>query len=364
MKKISLLFVFCSACNSGFVPPAPASDPSPTIETVGATSAQCPNGGSDIVITSGGVVKNVLVCDGANGATGAQGQTGAQGIEGATGAQGQAASLPVFTETDAGEDQCPTGGVDLTVSSGDSSKVLVICNGDTGATGQTGAQGIQGATGATGATGAAGLGIVFTEVQATTQECPTGGYVLVVATDTQGNGEYCLTDRNQQSMIVCNGATGAKGSTGAQGATGATGATGAAGATGATGQTGATGATGQTGATGAAGKNGTNGTNGTNATQTPFTIVNVITPCGAASSSEKELLLCLADGNILADFSKDDAGDLTRLSFIPPGSYQDTDNSYCNFSVCSDGSGGLTVSWAAQNGWAAGSSTCANTTSK
>lgn len=376
MKKMSVLFMLCCACDAGLVPPAnpTAGATAPTVETAPATSAQCPNGGTDIIVTSSdGTVKNVLVCDGGNGsngadgtqgqngATGAQGQTGAtgaQGAQGEQGIQGQAASLPVFTETEANEEQCEgRGGTDLTVSSGGASESLVICNG------------VQGDKGDTGAGGAQGTGVVFTECPASTDQCPTGGYVLILASDTDGTGQFSFDDQNKESSIVCNGVQGIQGEQGIQGVTGNTGATGPQGTQGNTGATGATGAQGAPGTQGVAGtngtngKDGTNGTNGTNASMTPFTVVNAIAPCGNSSSSYKEQLLCLADGNILADFSKDDAGDDTRLAFIPAGNYQDTDSSDCNFSVCSDNHGGLTVSWAAQNHWAAGSYDCKNTVS-
>ena len=57
------------------------------------------------------------------------------------------------------------------------------------------------------------------------------------------------------------------------------------------------------------------------------------------------------------------SGDETRLSFIPAGSYQDTDDSGCNFSVSPDGNGGFDVAWGAGSNqyasWSAGSYDCA-----
>lgn len=153
-----------------------------------------------------------------------------------------------------------------------------------------------------------GTSVVFTTAAASAQECPTGGNVLLMASDTLGTGVWDPTDANQQSMMICNGVQGQAGP------------------------------------------------------PSPFSPIYPITPCGANSSPWKEVLLCLEDGSILADFSEDMQGEETRLAFIPPGSYEDTDNSGCYFNVASDGNGGNTVSWGAGSNqyatWNAGGYDC------
>ena len=228
---------------------------------------------------------------------------------------------------------CPYGGYVITAEG----KTATVCNG---------APGAQGPTGEAGTNGVDGVSVVFTTVPACSAQCPTGGFVFIEASDTDRSGVYSPYDANQLSAVVCTGATGE------QGVQGETGAQGQTGATGQTGQTGAQGATGATGAAGAA------------APQTAFTIVKPIEPCGPSSSAYKEVLLCLADGSILADFSKSADGNLTRLAFIPAGTYQDTDDSACTFGVFSDGNGGLNVAWASQGGAVVGSASCPATVSQ
>lgn len=135
---------------------------------------------------------------------------------------------------------------------------------------------------------------------------------------------------------------------------------------------------GNAGATGASGHNGTNGSNGVSCTVQTITpsassptggalltcgltqvvvyngaanaaaamlqIVQQITPCGPNSSPWKEVLLQLAGGLLVGSFSDNSSGLNTRLSDLPDGSYVDTDNSGCNFSVFTSGST-RSVSW-------------------
>jgi hypothetical protein len=67
----------------------------------------------------------------------------------------------------------------------------------------------------------------------------------------------------------------------------------------------------------------------------------MIAPCGQPSGVIKEVLLVLANGTILADFSDNVNGYNTRLAIIPPGTYMDTDGTGCVFQVHADG----TVTW-------------------
>lgn len=94
----------------------------------------------------------------------------------------------------------------------------------------------------------------------------------------------------------------------------------------------------------------------------PVSPVQLIAPCTMASSPWKEELVCLSNGEVLADFSDDASGLNTRLSLIPTGSYIDTDDSGCQFNVSIDNSGNTTVSWNAGSNqyatWVASSIVC------
>lgn len=144
-----------------------------------------------------------------------------------------------------------------------------------------------------------GLSTVVAILPATSLQCANGGNVIITALDQNGNEQVDPSDSNFEEAIVCNGSDGAQGSPGTPGTT----------------------------------------------SITTFSAVNVIQPCGANSSPYKEVLLCLADGQILGSFSDNANGQNTRFAFIPAGSYDDTDSSGCNFNVSSDGDGGSIVSW-------------------
>jgi hypothetical protein len=239
------------------------------------------------------------------------------GVNGSSGVNGQNGNSFSFSQTLASSEQCPAGGIEITVTEVDGNGDVmsnattssVLCDGKNGAVGQTGANGLN------------GVGVVFTSIPASLNECGTaGGTVIVMASDSAGTGLYSTADANQESTVICNGTAGQNGD------------------------------------------NGTNGTNGTNAVISPFTIDSFITPCELNSSPYKENLICLADGSILCDFSANMAGDETRLAFLPVGSYEDTDASGCSFNVASDGNNGLTVSWGSGSNqyasWSAGSTDC------
>jgi hypothetical protein len=84
--------------------------------------------------------------------------------------------------------------------------------------------------------------------------------------------------------------------------------------------------------------------NGLAGVSAPLGIQEAIAPCGAASSSFKEVLLRLADGSLLASFSANSSGQNTRLSLLPDGSYTDTDDSACSFTVSTNGNT-RSISW-------------------
>lgn len=154
-----------------------------------------------------------------------------------------------------------------------------------------------GQTGAAGPAGQDGHNMQFEVTPATSAVCPMGGSIIVMALDVQNRGSYSSSDPNQQSMIVCNGLTGA------------------------------------------------------DAPVSAYAAAEVIMPCGN-SVSYKEVLLRLANGQVLAAFSDNISGLNTRLSLIPDGTYMNSDGSQCIFSLATNG---LTrsISWggAVQSSW-------------
>jgi hypothetical protein len=295
-----------SSANDGSLSVAAAN----AINVSDATSDQCPGGGKvySLYIDSNhnGVedlnetpLTSQVVCNGSNGATGATGAAGQNGTDGLT-------TLFLFSRVAVDSSVCASGS-GLQISSGldsDRSGVLdaseisvttVLCDGQNG---QTGTQGPAGSN---------GHSIVFASVPAS--NCPAGGVTTLMALDINDTGVYSALDPNQSSMTICNGQ---------DGATGATGATGAA------------------------------------APATPYTPVEPIMPCGD-TVAYKEVLLRLSGGQVLASFSDDASGTNTRFSFLPDGSFIDTDSSGCNFSL-STSSDGLTrfISWfgQVQESWA------------
>lgn len=185
----------------------------------------------------------------------------------------------------------------------------------------------------------------------------TDGLILQSGLDSNRDG-ILQTSEVQQTGIICNGAQGNTGPQGPQGPQGNTGPQGPQGNTGPQGPQGNTGPQGNAGLDGISctvvsvvpntgfptgGAKLTCGTqsvvviNGAQgASGASYSVVQEITPCGASSSPWKEVLLQLAGGQLLGSFSDNASGLNTRLSNIPDGSYVDTDNSGCNFTVSSN----------------------------
>lgn len=67
-------------------------------------------------------------------------------------------------------------------------------------------------------------------------------------------------------------------------------------------------------------------------------IVAIIDPCGDSPTVIDEIVIILADGNVLVSFSEQANGKNTRLALLPPGSYITTDGSSCAFTVNNDSS--------------------------
>jgi hypothetical protein len=267
-----------------------------------ALTAACGcNGSSSFAQQSCTVSGNIISCPDGSSVTISNGQAGTSGQ------QGMGSGIFATTISADGE-QCPqgNGGVEYTTfidyndtgvyaDNDQITSVNYICNGATGATGTTGA---------TGASGTNGSSSSVSLVAATSSDCANGGWDITVT-----NGGV-----SSQAYPLCNGATGA---------------------------------TGTTGATGAA------------APTYGLSLVQFIAPCGFASSAYKEQLMLFSDGSLLADFSGSSSADEVRLSFIPDGTYIDTDDSGCVFSIStSDTTRSLTWNSGSSSddptGWSAG----------
>ena len=159
---------------------------------------------------------------------------------------------------------CPAGGKTYAVYSDenhdgrkqDEESVLstqVVCNGTNGASGSNGSNGTNGSNGSNGSNGHS---LVFTTVSAPPEVCASGGSTLLIASDIHDLGIYDPTLPNQSAMTVCNGS------------------------------------------------------NGQNAEVPSYTPVEAIQPCGA-TVAYKEVLLRLANGQVLGSFSDDVSGKMT-----------------------------------------------------
>jgi hypothetical protein len=252
--------------------------------------------------------------------------------------------------------------------------LLSSCGKQTGPQGSNGSTGSQGNTGATGAKGSQGLGagLQVTQLQVGNANCSNGGVQLINFQDLTNSGIYNSNDPILGLTYVCNGINGSNGSNGTNGTNGTDGTNTTFNIVPDNGTNCTNGGfdltltdstqsqttyicNGVNGSNGVAGLDGTNGSNGGTVT---LNLVQVIEPCGAASSPWKEVLLGLQGGQILSDFSETTGGQDTRLSFIPNGSYQDTDESGCTFTVTGDGLTNSQISWSAGSNqystWSAG----------
>lgn len=233
---------------------------------------------------------------------------------------------------------CPDGST-ATVTNGQSIK---------GDTGSAGSQGVDGQNGQNGTNGQS-CEVINTPVGATIM-CEDSSASVTNGT----NGQSCEVEQvSDGAEIVCaNGeVTVLNGENGAQGQQGVSGTSCSVAQV-------SNGAMITCGSSQAVVLNGVDGKNGVDS------VTSLIAPCGLASSPWKEELMCLNDGVVLASFSDNASGLNTRFSIIPTGSYIDTDNSGCNFSVNVAANGTSTVSWGAGSNsystWQADSKTCTN----
>lgn len=227
---------------------------------------------------------------------------GPQGPQGLPGINAQ--NCTVSKTGDVATISCPDGTSTTITDGSDGSNGAQGVAGTNGTNGSNGTDGANGADGTNGTNGSNGLSAAFGETPANAATCPNGGTVITMGLDANGDGILEASEVTQ-SAILCNGINGNNGE---------------------------------------AGLNGTNGSNGGTVT---FNLVQAIEPCGAASSPWKEVLLGLQGGQILSDFSETSSGQNTRLSFIPNGSYIDTDESGCDFTVSGDGVTNSQISWGA-----------------
>lgn len=286
--------------------PATLSTTANAIAVAPASPEDCAGGGavyslfidanSNGLLDGGEVVTNEqIICNGAAGSVGLS-------------------TLFSMTRVATGLEACASGS-GLQINTGidsDRSQVLeaseilgsqVLCDGAKGETGATGATGEAGAAGAAGSAGSNGYNMVFQATAASPAQCSAGGSVVVMALDTNRNNQYDPSDSSASTITLCNGVNGT---------------------------------------------NGTNGSNGADAVLPAYTPVAPIYPCGK-TVAYKEVLLRLQNGEILSSFSDNAAGSMTRLTFLPDGTYLDTDNSSCQFSITtSSDQKTRSISWGGQ----------------
>jgi hypothetical protein len=148
---------------------------------------------------------------------------------------------------------------------------------------------------------------------ADSSQCANGGSLIEIFIDGNVDGALSEGEDVVSSKAICNGAAGQDGQNG---------------------------------------QNGSNGSNGQDAPISPFHIADALFPCGSTSNF-KEVLLRLENGEVLASFSDNASGHMTRLVLIPNGTYANTDSSGCIFSLESPSVGIRTISWdgRVQNTW-------------
>ena len=251
------------------------------IAVVNATSEQCPSGGkvysvyndengSLMLDPTETVLSSQKVCNGATGTAGSNGSDGSNAM-----ISMNRVTLELVGCASQSGVQLSTG-VDLnknnSLDASEMTQTTILCDGIAGQNGATGE------IGAAGPAGANGHNAVFSIVPANMEVCANGGSVIMMALDINDTGVYSEKLPQQQSATICNGS------------------------------------------------------NGMNAQASPYQVVDVITPCGVTVAN-KEVLLRLHNGQILATVSDNVNGYNTRLAFVVDGNYVNTDPSACSFSI-------------------------------
>lgn len=257
-----------------------------------ATPAECPAGGTVLTIYDDFNDNGIFDFDEAPMSR----QTVCNGVSGTNGSQGYS-TLFTMNRVSTGLSACVAGsglqlssGLDVDRSSAleasEITQAQILCDG------------VNGAVGSAGPAGSDGYSMVFQSVPASSSACPAGGSVLLMALDTARSGVYHASFPSQQSITLCNGVNG---------------------------------------------QNGSNGQNGQDAPVPAYAPVEAIRPCGN-SVAYKEVLLRLSNGEVLASFSADTTGTMTRLAFLPDGTFLNTDASGCQFTLATMGTT-RTISW-------------------
>lgn len=167
--------------------------------------------------------------------------------------------------------------------------------GDTGGVGPAGRDGTDGTTGPAGADGLPGANGDQGETGAVGPIGPAGanGENGSSCSATQAIGGVLISCTDGTSAVLLDGPTGPRGDTGEKG------------------------------------DSGSNGVDGLNAPPTPYTVTEMIDPCGDQTAYD-EILMRLANDQLVAHFS---SGSLEFLTVIPPGNYVTTDGTHCHFTV-------------------------------
>lgn len=258
------------------------------IEIADADTTQCAAGGKIYRVFVD--LNNSLTIDGSE--TALSEQVVCNGVNGTNGSDGYSTVFSL-TRVDTNFEACQAGsglqinsGLDTsrntTLEPSEIQQSQILCDGS------------DGAVGAAGPAGSNGHGLVFQTTAAPGSSCPTGGKIIMMATDTNDNGQFEVSDSDHQSITLCNGAA---------------------------------------------------------APVPAYSPVEPIMPCGN-TVAYKEVLLRLSNGQVLASFSENVQGLMTRLTLIPDGSYMDTDNSQCTFTLSTSGST-RSISWfgSVQKSW-------------
>ena len=202
----------------------------------------------------------------------------------------------------------------------------------------TGSEGNPGTNGTNGADGLSTLLIL--QRQEAAAGCNGGpGVVASSYQDVDDSGTVTNGDRLISEAVICDGINGTNGTNGTDGAPGASCTVQAVAPSGPAPNGGALIVCGSTSTlvlNGAPGAPGPQGQPGPPAPPTAFSVVAIIDPCGDASGIIDEVLLRLANGQVLTSLSDNANGTNTRLGVLGDGSFVTTDGSNCAFTLSTD----------------------------
>lgn len=136
--------------------------------------------------------------------------------------------------------------------------------------------------------------------------------ILVLLALLTSCGQYTQNDQCIWSGTKCKDLTGERGSDGERGPSGERG---------------------PAGERGQPGSPGRDGQDGTSPTLPASSIVSVVDPCGDAPGRIDEVILRMANNQLLSLFADSSSGTNPRLGILTPGSYRTTDGSNCFFTI-------------------------------